>query len=181
MEIPGELPVKMKFLLPNGKELKNFRKTLNVQGSVDGEVELAISSITGSYTLEVYTSNDVLLGSKNFNIEEFVPDRIKVTTKLDKPAWNGTNHQHDHQRGELFWSACRQPQLRSRDPGEGLNFSPKKYNQFDFAIENQGMSFDKVVREGSTDENGNAKEVYEVPALYANKGLLESYLLCNGI
>ncbi len=30
---PGELPVKMKFLLPNGKELKNFRKTLNAQGT----------------------------------------------------------------------------------------------------------------------------------------------------
>jgi alpha-2-macroglobulin len=59
---------------------------LNPQGSLDGEVELAVSSITGSYTLEVYTSNDVLLGSKNFNIEEFVPDRIKVTTKLDKPS-----------------------------------------------------------------------------------------------
>src|SRR5262245_21739217 len=65
---PGELPVKMKFLLPNGKELKTFRKTLNAQGSVDGDVGVSASAITGSYSLEVYTSNAVLLGSKNFNI-----------------------------------------------------------------------------------------------------------------
>ena len=48
---PGELPVKLKFLLPNGKELKNFRKNLNEQGSMDGNVELSPSAITGSYTL----------------------------------------------------------------------------------------------------------------------------------
>ena len=45
---------------------------------------LPTAAITGSYTLEVYTSNDVLLASKNFSVEEFVPDRIRVNTKLDK-------------------------------------------------------------------------------------------------
>jgi uncharacterized protein YfaS (alpha-2-macroglobulin family) len=34
----------------------------------------------------VYTSNDVLLGSETFNIEEFVPDRIKVSATLDKSS-----------------------------------------------------------------------------------------------
>ena len=81
---PGDVPLKMKFLMPNGKELKSFRKSLNEEGSVEGNIDIATSAITGSYTLEVYTSNDVLLASKNFSIEEFVPDRIRVNTKLDK-------------------------------------------------------------------------------------------------
>jgi uncharacterized protein YfaS (alpha-2-macroglobulin family) len=81
---PGTIPIKIKFLLPNGKELKTFRKTLNEQGSTEGNVEISTSAITGSYLMEVYSSNDVLLASKNFMIEEFVPDRIKVTTKLSK-------------------------------------------------------------------------------------------------
>ncbi|HTE09627.1 MAG TPA: MG2 domain-containing protein, partial [Chitinophagaceae bacterium] len=38
---PGELPVKLKFLLPNGKELKTFRKNLNEQGSLEGNVDIA--------------------------------------------------------------------------------------------------------------------------------------------
>ena len=42
------------------------------------------AAITGSYTLEVYTSTDILLASKNFSVEEFVPDRIRVNAKLDK-------------------------------------------------------------------------------------------------
>ena len=81
---PGDVPLKMKFLMPNGKELKSFRKNLNEEGSVEGSIEIATAAITGSYTLEVYTSTDVLLASKNFSVEEFVPDRIRVNTKLDK-------------------------------------------------------------------------------------------------
>ncbi len=69
---PGEIPLKLKFLLPDGKELKTFRKNLNEQGSMEGSIDVAASAITGSYSLEVYNGNDVLLSSKNFMIEEFV-------------------------------------------------------------------------------------------------------------
>jgi uncharacterized protein YfaS (alpha-2-macroglobulin family) len=51
---------------------------------MEGSVDISGSAITGSYLLEVYNGNDVLLSSKNFMIEEFVPDRIKVNTVLDK-------------------------------------------------------------------------------------------------
>ena len=83
-ENPGEIPLKLKFLLPNGKELKTMQKTLNDEGSLETQIQLSPSAITGSYSLEVYTSNDVLLTSKNVQIEEFMPDRIKVSSELDK-------------------------------------------------------------------------------------------------
>lgn len=172
---PGELPVKMKFLLPNGKELKTFRKNLNAQGSLEGDVDIAVSAITGSYTLEVYTSNEVLLGSKNFSIEEFVPDRIKVTAKLDKPFLL------PGQTGNLAINALNffGPPAANRNYEAEVQirqkyFSSKKYNRFSFGIQNQGISFDKAVKEGSTDENGNASMSYAVPGIFANKGLLEA-------
>jgi len=62
---PGDIPLKMKFLMPNGKELKTFRKNINEEGSLEGSIDIANSAITGSYTLEVYTSNDLLLASQN--------------------------------------------------------------------------------------------------------------------
>jgi uncharacterized protein YfaS (alpha-2-macroglobulin family) len=68
----------MKMLLPNGKELKTFRKSLNEQGgATDGSIDISAAAITGSYLLEVYSSNDVLLASKNFMVEEFVPDQYQ--------------------------------------------------------------------------------------------------------
>ncbi|MBK7680728.1 MAG: hypothetical protein IPJ29_15270 [Chitinophagaceae bacterium] len=101
---PGDIPLKMKFLMPNGKELKSFRKSLNEEGSVEGSLDIATAAITGSYTLEVYTTTDILLASKNFSVEEFVPDRIRVNAKLDKAFLRpGETSIPFSQCNELFW------------------------------------------------------------------------------
>jgi uncharacterized protein YfaS (alpha-2-macroglobulin family) len=172
---PGELPVKLKFLLPNGKELKTFRKSLNEQGALDGSVDLAQTAITGSYSLEVYTSNDVLLSTKPFRIEEFVPDRIKVTAKLDKSFLEAGDKSHLNIHAVNFFgppAANRkyetEIQVRQR------TFNPKGYERYSFGLANQNTLFDKVTREGKTDEQGNAVEKYEVPEMYKNLGLLQA-------
>ncbi|RYY14381.1 MAG: alpha-2-macroglobulin family protein, partial [Chitinophagaceae bacterium] len=172
---PGELPVVLRFLLPNGKELKTFRKTLNEQGSLAGDVDLAVSAITGSYSLEVYSSNEILLASKSFSVEEFVPDRIKVTARLDKnllaPAEpvslsiNAVN---------FFGPAASNRNYEAEIQVKSKYFQVKKYSGFNFSIMNQAVSNEKVLREGKTDEAGNASESYLVPAIFKNMGLLEA-------
>jgi uncharacterized protein YfaS (alpha-2-macroglobulin family) len=172
---PGELPMKLKFLLPNGKELKTFRKSLNAQGSLDGQVELATSAITGSYSLEVYTSNDVLLGSKSFSVEEFVPDRIKVSAKLDKPSLApGQTATLAINAVNFFGPPAANRNYEAEVQVAPRYFSAKKLNRFNFGLVNPNVSFDKVVKEGSTDDNGNASMNYEVSALYKNNGLLQA-------
>jgi uncharacterized protein YfaS (alpha-2-macroglobulin family) len=172
---PGELPVVLKFLLPNGKELKTFRKTLNEQGSVAGDVDLAVSAITGSYSLEVYSSNEVLLASKNFSIEEFVPDRIKVSATLDKktlvpagPVMLSINAVN------FFGPAAANRNYEVEIQVKSKYFQVKNYSGFNFAIQNQAVSNEKVLREGKTDEKGNATETYLVPGIFKNMGLLEA-------
>jgi alpha-2-macroglobulin len=172
---PGELPVKMKFLLPNGKELKTFRKNLNAQGSLEGDVDIAVSAITGSYSLEVYTSNDVLLGSKNFSIEEFVPDRIKVSAKLDKPSLApGQTATLSINAMNFFGPPAANRNYEYEVQVRQKSFNPKKYGKYDFAVTNTAISFEKVVDEGTTDENGNSTESYSVPATFKNTGLLQA-------
>jgi uncharacterized protein YfaS (alpha-2-macroglobulin family) len=173
---PGELPVNLKFLLPNGKEMKTFRRTLNSQGAVSGDVDIPVSAITGSYSLEVYSSNDVLLTTQPFRIEEFVPDRIKVTAKLDKPFLEaGDIAKLDIHAVNFFGPPAAnrnyecEIQVRQRD------FSPKNYRNYNFSLSAQNAtSFDKVEREGKTDEQGNADEQYTVPEFFKNIGLLQA-------
>jgi uncharacterized protein YfaS (alpha-2-macroglobulin family) len=172
---PGDMPLKIRFLMPNGKELKSIRKSLNEEGSVEGDIDIASSAITGSYTLEVYTSNDILLAAKNFSIEEFVPDRIRVSTKLDKTflrpgesaslAINATN---------FFGPPAANRNYETEIQVKQKYFAPEKFNEYDFSLANQNTFFDKVVKEGKTDEAGNASETYEVPASYANMGALQT-------
>ncbi|HYF31398.1 MAG TPA: MG2 domain-containing protein [Chitinophagaceae bacterium] len=172
---PGEIPVKLKFLLPNGKELKTFRKNLNAQGSLEGNVDISNAAITGSYSLEVYTSNDVLLASKNFNIEEFVPDRIKISTKLDKqflkPADDVTLNIN---AVNFFGPPAANRNYEAEMQLKQLPFSPKKYGKYSFALTNQNSFNDKALKEGKTDAQGNAAEVFEIPEEYRNMGLLQA-------
>jgi hypothetical protein len=172
---PGELPVKMKLLLPNGKELKSFRRNLNEQGGVEGSVDISGSAITGSYLLEVYSSNDVLLGSKNFMIEEFVPDRIKVTAKLDKPFIRPSESATVSINAMNFFG----PPAANRNfevevQVQQQQFKAKKYAAYDFTLANQTSFMDAVVQQGTTDEAGNASYTFDVPGMYANTGLLKA-------
>lgn len=172
---PGELPVKLKFLMPNGKELKAFRKTLNEQGSLEGDVDIATSAITGSYSLEVYTSNDVLLTTKNFSIEEFVPDRIKVSARLDKAFLQpGQSASLSINAVNFFGPPASNRNYEYEVQVKQKAFSPKKFGQYNFGVTNTAISFDKVVDEGTTDEEGNAVKTYSVPANFQNTGLLQA-------
>ncbi|MGN6163854.1 MAG: alpha-2-macroglobulin family protein [Flavisolibacter sp.] len=172
---PGALPVKMKFLLPNGKELKSFRKSLNEQGAAEGNIDLSTSAITGSYTLEVYSSNDVLLASKNFMIEEFVPDRIKLTATLNRPfLLPSESATLQINAVNFFGPPADNRKYETEIQVKQKQFSSKKYSDYDFSLANQKEFHDKDVKEGTTDQNGNAVINYSVPSLYVNTGLLQA-------
>lgn len=174
-QTPGEIPVKMKFIMPTGKELTSFRKTLNEQGGVEGSVAVAASAITGSYTLEVYSSNDVLMGTKSFKIEEFVPDRIKVTATLNKPTYNpGETAALSIHAINFFGPPAAYKNYEAEIQVKQKSFNPAKFNDYDFGFANQTSFFDKIVKEGKTDANGDASQMYEIPATYKNIGVLQT-------
>lgn len=174
-QTPGDIPLKLKFLMPNGKELKTFRKTLNEQGAVEGSIDISEASITGSYSLEVYSSNDILLSSKSFMIEEFVPDRIKVTASLDKPFLQPGDATTLHINAvNFFGPPASNRKYEAEIQIKQKEFNSKKYDRYNFNLANQNSFFDKLVKEGKTDENGNASEIYQVPATYTNIGLLQT-------
>lgn len=170
-----DIPVKMKFLLPNGKELFTVTKTLNEQGAAEAALPLSVSAITGSYNLEVYTGNDVLLASKNIMVEEFLPDRIKVETKLDKPFLLPAQSSDLHINAKNFFgppAANRNYEVEIQLKQKG--FSSDKYSRYNFTLANQNTFFDNILRQGKTDANGDATESYTVPDMYRNIGILQA-------
>lgn len=170
---PGEIPVKMKFIMPNGKEMKNFRKMLNEQGSAEVSIDLPMAAVTGSYQLELYSGNDVLLNSKSFSVEEFVPDRIKVAAELNKKVLSvGDSTSLKINAVNFFGPPAANRKYETEIQFKQSYFSPKKYEKFNFSLANQTTFFDKIVKEGTTDANGNATEGVGVPSIYENMGLL---------
>ncbi len=171
----ADVPVKMKFLLPNGKELTTVRKTLNAQGAAEAAVPLSAAAITGSYSLEIYTGNDVLLGSKNLMVEEFLPDRIKVNAKLDKPfLLPGQSAILNINATNFFGPPAANRKYETEIQVAQKMFYPANYPKYNFDLANQNTFFDKVQRQGTTDATGSAVETYNVPDMYRNLGILQA-------
>jgi alpha-2-macroglobulin len=172
---PGEMPVKLKFLLPNGKEFKTFRKTLNDQGSAEGSIDLPVTAITGSYSLELYTSNDILLSAEAFHVEEFVPDRIKVTATLNKEFYEpGNTAELKIHAVNFFGPPTANRNYECEIQLKQKTFTAKKFNNYSFSLTNQKTFSDKVTREGKTNEAGDASEKFLVEDMYKNIGLLQA-------
>jgi len=174
-EVVADLPVKIKYLLPNGKELQSFRKSLSRQGACESTVEIAAGAITGTYTLEVYTSNDILIGSKSFSVEEFIPDRINVVLKTESESYSLDDSIHaDFTAVNLFG-----PPAADRNYEATFSFSKKYFYAKDFPNYNfnikgsEKLTFPNVLRQGKTDAAGKGNEAFSMDESYAGEGMLE--------
>jgi uncharacterized protein YfaS (alpha-2-macroglobulin family) len=117
---------------------------------------------------------DVLLSSKSFSIEEFVPDRIKVAALLSKEFLTvGDSATLRINVTNFFGPPAANRKYETEIQFKQAYFSPDKYDRYTFSLTNQTSFFDKVVKEGTTDANGNATEGVSVPVLYNNRGLLQ--------
>ncbi len=171
----ADLPVKCKILFPTGKEMKNFRKTLNKEGSTEGSIELPVAAITGTYLLELYSGNEVLLASLPIQVEEFVPDRIKVQTSLTaKELKPGESANLLVEAQNFFGPPAANRRYETEVQVKQRMFSPKKFKAYQFALTNLQSFFDKKFEEGTTDDQGKASISYTVPGFYKLIGLLQA-------
>ncbi len=174
---PGEIPVKFKMTNPSGQEIKKGKKTLSAHGSFETAITLPAAARTGTYTAEVYTSNDILLSSKYFKVEEFVPDRIKVNLDLNKKElMPGESLDLTVTALNMFGPPAANRNYEVEMNTKKRRFSPPKNNDYDFAQKNLDTYFESVSREGQTDANGQAVESFDVAEKYSNMGVLQSDL-----
>jgi len=117
----------------------------------------------------------VLLASKNFMIEEFVPDRIKVNTKLDKNFLRpGESANLDISAINFFGPPAANRNYECEIQVKQKYFSSGKYSDYSFILANPNTTMSKLVKEGRTDQNGHADEAFALQPMYANNGLLQA-------
>ena len=82
--LPGSFPVKVKMFSPLGTVVSEFMRTINEEGSFEISYQTDQSAPTGEYRFDVSTGNDLFLTSYSVSIEDFVPDRIRVSMTADR-------------------------------------------------------------------------------------------------
>ena len=178
---PAGLPVKVRLLLPTGQEYASLGEKLNAAGAVSSRFILPPTAMTGLYSLEVLTGNDVLLTSKGVSVEEFIPDRLKVTVSAApavlRPAQTVTA---TILAQNLFGPPAAGRKFEVEFSLKEKRFSAKNYPDYTFDINtgerpqrsNYGGStpptgiaarFQKEVRQGETDAAGRGTAPYELP------------------
>ena len=172
-KLPGEMPVKVKVFLPNGKEIITTKNVLNEQGAFETTIPLNKTAITGTYSMQVLTGNDILLATKNILVEEFMPDRIKVDVKTDKEeykpsekvtvALNAMNY---------FGPPAANRNYEMNFTIEASQFEAKDFKNYNFNVSKEA-EYSTITRNAITDANGNTNEIFEIPAYYTETGLLK--------
>ncbi len=173
--IPGEIPLTLKIVAPNGKTFVSLKKTLDKNGSFTADIKLPQAAPTGGYSAEVYTSTGVYLNSIRIKVEEFVPDRIKVKATTNKKDITLSDALTIHlQVNNLFGPPAVNRKYEIQQNIKRKYFYSKKYHGYDFTIEGGSSYFRSNVRKGKTNSQGAAVENYKFPAEYANMGLLQA-------
>lgn len=171
---PTNMPVRITLLQPNGKEYRSVRKNLNGEGATDVDFELPAAAVTGNYTLEAYTGNDILIGSKSLNVEEFMPDRIKVDISTDKKeGYVGQTATLNGTAINLFGPPAADRKYEVQLNLQRDKFAPKGLDNYLFEIEKYTY-FDTKVKEGKTDANGKFTALFDIPTEYADMGMLQA-------
>ncbi|CAA9261677.1 MAG: Alpha-2-macroglobulin [uncultured Cytophagales bacterium] len=173
-ETAGEFPVKLKVVSPNGKEFALLKGNLSEQGAFATSLPLPQEAVTGTYNVEVYTANDVLLVNRSISVEEFIPDRIKVSVKLSREALRvGEALITDATAVNLFGPPAAG---RNYEVSFGLkrkDFAPAQFAGYNFyTARDKNIVFEQDVRQGTTDADGQLSESFSVPTDFKDAGVL---------
>jgi len=154
----GVVPLKWKILMPNGKELKTEKVKTNKEGAFETAIELPASALTGNYSFEVYNGNDVHLASYRLQVEEFMPDRIRIKGELNKKTYRPGDTLRYTAFAENFFG----PPAANRNYEFNLQFNRENYrskNYPNYSFYNSDETkYNTILREGKTSADGTFSE-----------------------
>ncbi len=175
------VPLQLVVVDPRGIEVKKQRLALPASGFIELAYQTFETAPTGDYTVNCYIVNDKkgnsLLGSTSVRVEEFLPDRLRIETRIGDGQLAGWLTPDDVQAHvalyNLFGTAAADHQvdatmtLRPHVPGF------RAFSEFTFSdplVADQ--TYDETLDECTTDEQGHcdfgldlkrfAKASYEV-------------------
>lgn len=174
---PGEIPLKIVLRMPDGKIFSSIKKILNSQGSCESSFPTEPSSMTGTYSLEVYTGNDILLNTEPLSLEEFVPDRIKVTLNLDKPLYSPSDSLRASGNAEnLFGTPAANLNYQFELNLDQADFHPASLPDYLFSLD-KPFQFQTQMISGKTGDAGMVNALFRIPSDARDAGMLNGNLM----
>lgn len=169
-EADGKLPDKFPYFLtindPSGREFKSFR--LNSGASSFDIIDVSIPEFaqTGRYSIIAHIGQDLEIGRSEFQVEEFMPDRIKVEidTRMDEYS-PGEVIRAEVESRFLFGPPVGRFRVSGSMSIEKRDFGPTEYSSYTF--ENREREFSQVRErfpDATLSDSGTYTYNYTIPA-----------------
>ena len=184
---PEPLPTRIKVLSPDGRIMRELRQQTNESGACEVKIPIPDYALTGNYIAKMQIA-DRVVGSVLFQVEEFMPDRMKVALTTDKSTYklgeelnvevNATNLFGPPAVGRKVQASCQLravPFVVSEDtlpPGTDA----AQWRSFVFGNTRQFESQRIELGEAKTDAEGKARYQFTVPATLKAPSLLNGIL-----
>ncbi|MEZ5002783.1 MAG: MG2 domain-containing protein [Chitinophagales bacterium] len=170
--VSGKMPVTIVLKSPDGKEYATSRQQVDEQGMFTCDFDLLASSMTGNYYAQVHTGKDIHLGGKSIQVEEFMPDRIKVELDIDKDMYiPGDAVNATLTAMNYFGPPAANKNYEIEYTLDQGYFNPKGFESYHFGLKNDFRSNDEY-KEGKTDADGKAETTFELSSKLTNNGML---------
>ena len=166
------IPVDLEIENSRGKTILREIRVLRKSGFDDFSFRLGRNSPTGSYTAKIYNffdnsrkKNRRLIGSVNFKVEEFLPDRLKLNVHLSKQkneGWVSPEDIKGHLNLQnLFGYPAAGNDVMARFKVEPLSLYFRKFQDYRFDNPSESFStYTEVLSKKQTDDKGLAD--YEI-------------------
>jgi uncharacterized protein YfaS (alpha-2-macroglobulin family) len=167
-------PVRFRVIAPDGKDFLKRRINVSSTGSAPVSFYLPAKSYTGTYTCEVLSMNDVLIGSYRIKVEEFMPDRISVNVSADKKNYlPGETLKLTVKATNLFGPPAANRKVENEVRINRKKFTSKAYKEYNFSLTtNEDPTIMSTVGQSVTSAQGISVSEFPLPA-FRNIGILD--------
>ena len=165
-KLPESFPVVLDIKRPDGQRFKKISGILSEFGSVDIDLDIPGYALTGVYTvLCQLPGSDEVLGGYSFNVEEFMPDRLKVKVNTPDKRFSLTDIIPISIKAEhLFGAPAKDREIAVTCNLKAVDFEPKGYKDYVFGDTTKEFSTRALtLSEKISDDNGGADFELNIP------------------
>jgi len=162
-EVPESFPIVLKIKRPDGRTFKTLSGVLNKFGTLDTDIEISDGALTGSYTVNLQLpGSDEVFGNYTFNVEEFMPDRLKVKIDIEDKIFNISDTIPVKVITEHFFGAlAKDREVSANCILRSINFSPEKYKSYSFIDQTKEFP-SRTISLGTVTSNESGETAFEL-------------------
>ncbi len=174
--LPARMPVRLKISNPRGTVVKELQQTLNEEGSFETTYPTSTTMQTGTYRFELLTGDGLYLTNYVVSVEDFVPDRLKVSLKPSQDTTRpGETIRYDLLALNFFGPPAADRNYEFEGTVMPIPFVSKSFPEFRFADEQaSNYSGNPYIVNGRTSPEGKARIDFPLPKGMTSTGLLRA-------